>query len=91
MTVTVECKNRQQAQAIAAVVAERNYQDDKWGTVTDRPREVGTYLTLVRAHMVEADAGCAVNNHDEVALEEVRKVVALGMACLEQYGSPVRK
>jgi len=87
----VQCRTEQQAVALTAVIGERDYQDRKWGTPEVRPHEVGSYLTLMRVHLSEAEVGFATNNHDMVALEEMRKVVAIGLACFEQHGVPFRQ
>ncbi len=79
-------KNQNQAAVISAIVNERAYQDAKWGTIQERPREVGTYLTLMRALLTDADRAYAKSKGDEPALNELRKVIAVGVACLEQHG-----
>lgn len=87
----LHCTNSDQAAAVNAVLQERNYQDKKWGSVQDRPREVGTYLTLMRALLNNAEQAFAKNAGDEPALTELRKVVAVGLACFEQHGVPSRE
>lgn len=83
----IHCTNARQAAALEAVIDERNYQDMKWGPIADRPREVGTYLTLIRAKLRAAETAFATSDYDDDALEELRKVTALGVACLEQHGA----
>ncbi len=46
-----------------SIDSERDYQDLKWGSIKDRPHEVGAWITLM---------------------------IAVGVACLEQHGSPGR-
>lgn len=87
----LHCTNGDQAAAVNAVLQERNYQDKKWGSVQERPREVGTYLTLMRALLTDADRAYAKSKGDEAALNELRKVVAVGLACFEQHGVPTRE
>lgn len=87
----LHCANSDQAAAVNAVLQERNYQDKKWGTIQERPREVGTYLTLMRALLSNAEQAFAKSVGDELALAELRKVVAVGIACFEQHGVPTRE
>lgn len=86
----VQCTNVQQQDALQKVRDERQYQDKKWGTVQQRPREVGTYLTLMRKLLTDAEKAFAENSGDAPALDELRKVVAVGVACFEQHGVPPR-
>jgi hypothetical protein len=69
-----------------AIDEERGHQDRKWGTIDQRPHEVGAYLTLMRKLLTEAEFAWAGNRGDEGALDELRKVVAVGVACMEQHG-----
>lgn len=76
--------------ALNAIIGERAYQDAKWGTVQERPKQVGSYMTLMRKLLRDAEDAWATNDNDESALAELRKVVAVGVACFEQHGVPVR-
>lgn len=69
-----------------AVASERDYQDRKWGTVAEHPHEVGGWLTLMAVHLRRAQEAWASTNNDVEALESVRKVLAIGVACGEQHG-----
>ncbi len=80
----------EQEQALNAVIGERAYQDAKWGTVVDRPKQVGSYLTLMRKLLRDAEDVWSTSDNDEGALAELRKVVAVGVACFEQHGVPLR-
>jgi hypothetical protein len=73
-----------------AIDSERNYQDRKWGTVDQHPHEVGGWLTLMRKLLTDAEAAWAGSNGDYTALQEIRKVLAVGVACAEQHGLPGR-
>lgn len=70
-----------------AINTERAYQDCKWGTVDDHPHEVGAWLTLMRNKLAQAEAAWSGRRGDEPALAEIVKVVAIGVACLEQHGA----
>jgi hypothetical protein len=69
-----------------AIASERDYQDRKWGTPAEHPHEVGGYLTLMDVHLQRAKAAWASANNDTEALEALRKVLAVGVACAEQHG-----
>lgn len=73
-----------------AIDSERDYQDRKWGTPAEHPHEVGGYLTLMDVHLQRAKAAWACANNDNEALEALRKVLAIGVACAEQHGIPGR-
>jgi hypothetical protein len=76
--------------AYAAIDGERDWQDRKWGTPEQRPHEVGAWLTLMRKHLADAEAAWAGANNDGGALNSLRKVLAIGVACAEQHVLPVR-
>ena len=69
---------------------ERVFQDRKWGTVEQHPHEVGSWLTIMRKLLRDAEDAFQSQRGDVGALDEVRKVVAVGVACMEQHG-PVRR
>ena len=71
---------------IDAIKSERDYQDRKWGTVEERPHEVGSWLLLMDVHLQRAKTSVAESNSDIAALEALRKVLAIGLACAEQHG-----
>ena len=77
-------------EVLSAVHDERVFQNRKWGTVDKHPHEVGGYLTIMRKLLTDAEAAWASNRGDEGALDEIRKVVATGFACMEQHGVPIR-
>lgn len=73
-----------------SIDSERFYQDRKWGSVQDRPHEVGGWLLLMRKLLTDAEAAWATSNNDYKALNDLRKVLAVGVACAEQHGLPGR-
>jgi hypothetical protein len=73
-----------------AIESERLFQDRKWGTIDKHPHEVGGWLTIMRKLLTDAEAAWCSNNGDDKALEELRKVLAVGVACAEQHGIPGR-
>jgi hypothetical protein len=70
----------------AAIDTEREWQDRKWGTVAQHPHEVGGWITLMRKLLNDAEAAWCSEDGDIQALEEIRKVLAVGVACAEQHG-----
>lgn len=70
----------------SAINDERVYQDRKWGTIEEHPHEVGSWLTIMRQLLSDAERAYANGRGDAVALDELRKVVAVGVACMEQHG-----
>ena len=78
------------ARVFEAINGERHYQETKWGTLEQRPQSVGAYLTLMRVHLADAEAAWARSSGDVMALDCLRKVLAIGVACGEQHGMPRR-
>lgn len=77
-----------------AVDSERDYQDLKWGIPHERtPTE---FLVYIQDYLTQA-FNQATREPDEKklrvsknTLDTIRKVTALGVACLEQHGAPLR-
>jgi hypothetical protein len=79
------------ARVFEAINGERYYQETKWGTLEQHPQSVGAYLTLMRVHLTRAENAWAGANNDMEALDCLRKVLAIGVACGEQHGMPRRQ
>lgn len=88
--MTLICTTKQQEDVLAAVIGERSYQDMKWGSIQQHPHEVVGYITLMRKLMNDAEVAWSSSRGDWAALDELRKVVAVGVACFEQHGVPSR-
>lgn len=71
-----------------AIAAERRYQDQKWGTVEERPHEVGAWLLILEGELNEAKLAWQKSAGDVDALIELVQVAAVAVACLEQHGIP---
>lgn len=69
---------------------ERVYQDRRWGTIEERPKQVGAWLTLMRHLLTKSESDWATSRGDYDALDEIRKLVAVGVACMEQHGAVAR-
>lgn len=74
------------ARVYEIIDTERRHQDLKWGTLEQHPHEVGAWLTIMRSLLAKAEAAWAGSNSDHGALEEIRKVAAVAVACGEQHG-----
>jgi seryl-tRNA synthetase len=70
---------------------ERAYQDKTWGTVEERQKQVGSWLTLLRFLITEADKQWSTTKGDTAALHQVRKIAGVSIACMEQHGAPKRE
>lgn len=78
-------------EALEAVEAEREYQDQRWGgSVHDANESVGNFLIYIERYLDKAKNAYVDANHSEPALHEVRKIAALAVACMEVHGAPKR-
>jgi hypothetical protein len=73
-----------------AIDSERAYQDRKWGTIQQHPHEVGAWLTLMRHMLTKAETAWSTRADDREALDGIRQVMAVGVACCEQHGIETR-
>jgi hypothetical protein len=73
-----------------AISNERIYQDRKWGTIEQHPHEVGSWLTIMRQLLNDAERAYMSERGDIGALDEILKVVSTGVACMEQHGAVPR-
>jgi hypothetical protein len=80
----------ERSKVFEAIDDERYYQDRKWGTIEEHPHEVGAWIMLMTALIRDAEVAWSSNAGDQRALEEIRKVLAVGVACAEQHGIPGR-
>lgn len=80
----------QRSEIFKSIESERVFQDRKWGTIQEHPHEVGGWLTLMRKLLGDAEKAWAESNQDHLALIELRKLLAVGVACSEQHGLPAR-
>jgi hypothetical protein len=73
-----------------AIDTERDFQDRKWGTIQEHPHEVGGWITLMRKLLNDAEVEWSTRASDYQAMQEIRKVIAVGFACCEQHGVETR-
>lgn len=79
---------------------ERYYQAVRWGTFhsnaggdhpVDRPKPVESFILYMEDYLQQARHQISREEGHDNALDSLRKVVALGVACFEQHGVPERK
>lgn len=69
-----------------AIAYEREYQDNKWGTIEEHPHTVGEWILIAEAELNEAKQGWCKGRGDEDTLRELLQVAAVITACLQQHG-----
>ncbi len=72
-----------------AMGRERVWQEQKHGTIEERPHTVGEYLLIMERELLEAKEAWCTDPHvsaDTHTLEEILQVITVGAACLEQHG-----
>ena len=83
-----------EAAAFEAVKSERAYQNalgnDRVET-QEKPLSVGEELVILDTYLRRAQDAYTSNPGCEPALNEVRKVAAIAMRCMENHGAPLRK
>lgn len=67
--------------------SERDYQNFQW---SGHYHEVGAYLTMIRYYLSDAEKAWTKNNGDEPALDVIRKIAGIAVACMEEHGSKPR-
>lgn len=80
----------------SAIDSERQYQDERGVEHSGAPHEheLESYLLYMEDYLTEARSQCAREwgkGAKEKALHTLRKVVALGVAAMEEHGAPLRR
>jgi hypothetical protein len=79
-----------------ALDSERDYQDLRWNektTSTKGKHSVAEFVLFMEDYLAEARKFLSRNPEpeaSELALANVRKIAAMGVACMEQNGAPMR-
>ncbi|MFW5895171.1 MAG: hypothetical protein ACOCT9_00355 [archaeon] len=68
-----------------AIDRERDYQDEKWGSIEENHHYIARWLMICADELYEASMADSVKNKEEV-LKEILQMVSVGIACLEQHG-----
>lgn len=85
------------SEVYAAIDSERTYQDEKWNedtTTTGGKHSVAEWLVYIDDYLREAKtqaARYADPESRELVLNTLRKIVAMGVCCMEQNGAPKRE
>lgn len=69
---------------------ERDYQDSKWDIQTGLNKPTESYIVYMQAYLNQAIKDISFASGDQKALDSLRKVVSLGIACFEVNGVPPR-
>lgn len=71
-----------------AIDEERDYQDEqpRQGRFETKVYSVGEEIVMMEVYLRRAAEGFTDNYGDGVALHVIRKVVALGVRCMENHG-----
>lgn len=69
-----------------AIDVERDYQDEEWGSPASNPHTIFEWIGIMRKELQEAEDAFFNRPADELMLQEVLQVVAVGVACMEQHG-----
>ena len=83
-------------QVFAVLQGEREYQEKRWGypqpdgTFKEPAHGVCDYMVYMRHYLAKAEEAAATKPGSIEALEQLRKVVTLGIACFELNGVPKR-
>ncbi len=86
-------------QVYEAIDGERDYQGSRWNadtTSSEGQHEVAAFILYMEEYLARARelastlADNETNENGEEGLDFVRKVTALGVACMEQHGAPKR-
>lgn len=81
--------------AYAAVDSERDYQDAGRGNAKRHENEApimrpGEYILCMERYLNAAREAWNKPNGGVACLDDIRKVTALGVACMEYHGAPLR-
>lgn len=83
--------NHRRRRVYEAIDSEREYQDQKWGNPRhDEQESMGNFLIYIERYLNRAKAGFYDHNATVDVLNDVRKIAALAVAAMEQFGAPKR-
>jgi hypothetical protein len=75
----------------AVVNSERDYQEKlREVRSTNGHRTMGDYLVLLNHYIVEANQSYVKNRGPVMSIHEVRKIAAIAVKCMEEFGAPKR-
>lgn len=90
--INLKYDNMKREEIYKEIDKERDYQDKKWkdGDVPDRDKDIAEWVNYMEFHLHKA-SNKIYNMDKEGALDEIRKVTALGVCAMEVHGCPSRK
>ncbi len=66
---------------------EREYQDNKWGSLQERSQSLPGYLLILKKELEEAEAGWMKNvSGRDSAMSEILQIAAVAVAAMQEYG-----
>lgn len=75
-------------QVVDLIRIERTIQDAKWGPLSEKQQSLAGYMTILENKLLTAKSSWIANvGGNYTALNEVLKIAAVAVACLQQYGN----
>jgi hypothetical protein len=75
------------AEVIEAISIEREFQDQKHGSLDKSPHTIGEWILIMEAELQEAKVALIKGGKGrDSVLREILQTTAVGFACLEQHG-----
>lgn len=70
-----------------AIANERVFQDDKWGTISEKPHSIPEWIMIAEAELAEAKLAVIKGGSGRNSVRsEIVQTLAVLHACLEQHG-----
>ena len=87
---------KERAEVYTAIDSERAYQEKKFGPAQEENSSIGDFILFMEHHLANARAAATTLDgrkpeSRKAMLNFVRKVTALGVACMEVHGAPQRE
>lgn len=74
-------------EVVESLKLEREYQDEKWGTLDQRQQSIAGFMLIIKKELEEAENGWIKNVEGKhSSLAEIRQVAAAAIACLQTHG-----
>lgn len=92
-----ESTDTPRSEVYEALDGERAYQDSRWNpetTTSEGRHEIESWITYMENYLLEAKnvlSRAPAQEGIPQAMHIIRKVTALGVACMEQHGAPRRE
>lgn len=88
--------NNKRLEAFQAINTERDYQEARWASQTGKDagtngHTVDEFSLYILSYAQDLAKLASTTRGNDTKLDFVRKVTALGVACMEQHGAPHRE